>query len=425
MRPQRSAQLPSLDDAQARLVRAIDDGASFHDMWALACEMAAAQSNHVRRAFAEDAARESPMQILFHTMSRPFLRSLVLGTVAHDLHEDHSAHWRQTYPMRHAGSYAVGLVVQDRGAFLTKAETRQLVQRLRQYAAAVEYMDARRADDAYGNSQVTDAEREVLETVMAIDNRYLKAHQQWEEGDPFRMPRFAGSRQQDPAGHIRQLVAMFERRVLADGPDHVAQLSSPLYVGCAGNLAARTPHHDQRASGGVKLLHLTQSCMAYCGFSPRTVAAPALWVWEEEHVPLAEMLVTVLAGSLVAQGGFNAVAPGSNRPDLTGAGAEEMLQTTQDYVYGERPFFQENLRQTVAQHGTDPAPEDRFTAALAEVDEPPTLHGMLQTLRRLPDRVQAMRDLQQRVAHETADLEALGREVDDALGGDDPEDLAL
>ncbi|KAK7993146.1 hsp70-like protein [Apiospora arundinis] len=285
IKPEASAQLPQLTNRHRLLLQAIDRGDSYEEMWPVVCEMATELQStekprlrlaNLQTAFAQDESSGWPLKTLFHTIPRRLLRSVVLNTVALDLHDEHSPNWQDAYRPKSAGTYAVGLAVRDRGGkFLTLRETRALLDLLDQYEQAVRYMKAYRDDDVYGESQIPAGVMELIKTARAIDERFLEARHHWEEGDPLQMPRYASSAA-DPTMHIQALRAMLESRMLLPfdvDPDE-PQIASPLYVGCGKAMEGRSlAHNPESSSGGhsSKILQLTQACMAYAGLLPVTV----------------------------------------------------------------------------------------------------------------------------------------------------------
>ena len=90
------------------------------------------------------------------------------------------------------------------------------------------------------------------------------------------------------------------------------QTQSPTEVGCAQELQARMSAHlttsDLKSTN--KPWGFVLSCLEVLGVKITIVSLPILKVWSEDTLMKAEVLVTILAGSYIHDGGFNPVQAG-------------------------------------------------------------------------------------------------------------------
>ncbi|KAK8127157.1 uncharacterized protein PG998_002916 [Apiospora kogelbergensis] len=424
-------QIPGLSTQQATLVGAIDDGATYEELWDLVCanaegftDVGALRLRNVRAAFAEDQDKRATLKTLFFSIPRRLLRSVVLNTVALDLHDRQSPNWDHAYEPRSAGTYAVGLTVKGRrGRFLTPGELRTVLNKLEKYEQAVRFLQSHVVlEDAFGNSQIPPDVLDAIETAREVDERFLTdLGKRWTQGEPLSMPRYASSSSKKPEAHIASLRAMLRRRLLSSSDAHADErlIASPVYVGCGKAMETRVIEHDPRSTGGggsSKILRLTQACMACCGFSPDTVPVGVVRAWEPGHVALSEMLVTVLADSLVSRAGFNVVTPGTNSPELASDWSKELLQASRELVWAERPFLSENLR--LARAPATSARAEQWRQAMADIDAEPTLATLRRRKARLvgPEHVDEFCDSAQ---EDVAVTNGFAGEFKQALDGTD------
>ncbi|RYP53031.1 hypothetical protein DL769_010575 [Monosporascus sp. CRB-8-3] len=76
-------------------------------------------------------------------------------------------------------------------------------------------------------------------------------------------------------------------------------------------MLAHAPDLSSLASSS-SMLKLMLACIRYMGLKPIVHTVPMVMVWEEEQIPLSEILVTVLAQSLATHHGLNVIQPGTN-----------------------------------------------------------------------------------------------------------------
>ncbi|RWA08800.1 hypothetical protein EKO27_g6286, partial [Xylaria grammica] len=186
-----SARLPVLGPDVVRLIRMIDNGESYRSIF---YHLHATTSLMRNAALPPEVSLEDAF-ILFHSLSRPLLRSLLMGTLGpHFYSRNAKRHNYDTslYDDNYAGAYAVSLHVKGRrGAFLSQRETRELIVALNMYADGVSVYD----DVFASSSTASGRQRDVLEFTQAIDDE-LRATAIWDPDadDPLRhvlRPRFA------------------------------------------------------------------------------------------------------------------------------------------------------------------------------------------------------------------------------------------
>ncbi|RYP61205.1 hypothetical protein DL771_010211 [Monosporascus sp. 5C6A] len=204
------------------------------------------------RSSSHGSDTEKKLKVLFHTIHRKTLRSLVLGFLAYDLHDEDSDNWNYIYAPNGSGTYVIATSIKGRHqSFPSRYEIKELSILIEKYAVACTLWA--KIKDSYGQaSQVSQEEEELLKKAMMIDNQLLrKKNQERSDGDRFREPR------------------------------------------C---WSGRNAHASLHSSYGIEADGSVSMVM----------------VWEEEQIPLSEILVTVLAQSLVTHHGLNIIQPGTN-----------------------------------------------------------------------------------------------------------------
>ncbi|KAI0599235.1 hypothetical protein F4775DRAFT_591684 [Biscogniauxia sp. FL1348] len=161
---------------------------------------------------------------------------------------------------------------------------RGVAAQLEKYRLACATWVGKNLDDDYGQSQLSQSEQEALTLAMEVDNQYLEENKVWTESQRF-----------------------------SRAPSRTSLTSC--YVGCSKEVSGRTVNHSPdstslRKSSNVWGAFL--SCLAHMGVRPRVCQVPVVKCWQQSHIPLAEILVTVIAGSLVLDDGFNVIQPGTS-----------------------------------------------------------------------------------------------------------------
>ncbi|KAI0440102.1 hypothetical protein F4803DRAFT_528685 [Xylaria telfairii] len=366
---QPTVEMPVMPAEIGRLVAMLDKGDS---MAAIFKEMVAngmVECIEDKKWFGEYSG---PMSQLFLSMSRPLLRCVLTKTLGPSLYCKDifcKKNWDNVFDIDGPGAYAMFSFIRDRkGKWLCVKEIRELVLLVRDYEAAVDTCIRRRTDDVYGSSQLTREERRVLARAMEIDDaeRTNKQRLTLDDLDRFK-PRFES--QSTGSGFIAQLIAMLERRCLPNVDPEVHQCQSPLMVGNAGNMKKRTVDHfpNNSLSKTPKTWGLLLSCMSVMGLRYEVQAVPLFRAWvDAKQVNAAEVLGTVLAGSLVSVSGMNVKQPGTRyeeaRVDTYG------YLNSQKHVWVGKPWFGENLKASILDSERNRKSQKEIDEANAELD---------------------------------------------------------
>lgn len=362
IQPVQGSLLPIISSLSKELVEQVDQKASYEDVWRTVEKMAQALRN---QAFVNPAALIKPVEadrdagsdmfVLMCTIHPLVLRSLCMGTIALDFWDKKSPHWDLVHETEGPGTYAVGIAIRDReGKFLTRQETKDLIRALQRYRdGCLAWVEK---GDAYGESQLAPQQVSDLDYALAIDREYPRRRGSnatdmddsgpEAQGDTPR-PRFArGTTGLDLTRNIDALIAMFEKRCVEAGDDE--QIQSPIAVGNSNDTEKRKQaYRPSLGSLGntAKVYGLTLSCLSYNGLSPQEVFVPIVKAWQVSQINLGEVLVTLLAGSLVSVGGFNVHAPGLKKE--TDPPGDDVFEDTRRLV-DRAPWFLSNLEHAKA-----------------------------------------------------------------------------
>ncbi|KAI1747156.1 hypothetical protein F4782DRAFT_448749 [Xylaria castorea] len=339
-----TAEMPLMPIEMARLVGRLDRGDSMSAIFVDIMSNGMVSCIEDEKWFGEHA---DAMWELLHTMSRPFLRCVLTKTLGPDLYDKHifsQKNWENVLDIDGPGAYVMFSFIRDRkGRWLCGSEIKTLVSMMTDYRAAVDVCIRRREQDAYGGSQLTGEEKRVLGKAMKIDDaeRTNKHHLTLDDLDRFN-PRFES--RSTGSGFITQLIAMLERRCLQHLDQGVWQYQSPLMVGNAGNMKKRIVDHvpNNSLSKTPKVWGLLLSCMCVMGLPYEVQAAPLFRAWvDARQLNVAEVLGTVLAGSLISVAGLNVKQPGTRdedaRTDTYG------YLNGKKHVFAAKTWFKENL----------------------------------------------------------------------------------
>jgi hypothetical protein len=124
------------------------------------------------------------------------------------------------------------------------------------------------------------------------------------------------------------------------------QAQSPAQVGCARSIMQRVSHHEplDDMTGSSKALALTLSCMRAMGLEPQMIFLPIIKVWKAEQLEIAEIAITMLAGSLIAEGGHNAKQAGGQTLDE--APDSQKFKRALHQITRNAPWTKENLAES-------------------------------------------------------------------------------
>ncbi|RYP67452.1 hypothetical protein DL771_007230 [Monosporascus sp. 5C6A] len=426
VKPGRCAELPVHNPLGERLVEMLDQGKSLAAIFPVVKAMAGrfAEQDRIRCSKTKDAVEdgsqsEGELLVLFHTINRKTLRSLVLGFLAFDLHKEGTKNWENVYAPNGPGTYVIAVSIKDRdGMFLSRQENKELAVRVDRYARACEAWT--KIKDSYGqNSQIHPQETDLLRQAMEIDNELLvKKNQEWSRGDRFKEPRCWSGR--GGTANAQALVQMLDRRRDAGFALDTAQAQSPVYVGCAHQVKKRMLAHDPdlgNLAGSSSMLKLSLACIRSMGLKPMVTTIPLVMVWKEDQIALSEILVTVLAQSLISLNGFNIVQPGTNAN--MDERSTDHYRSVMEHVWVQRPWFRENLEKSIADLSGSEVYEDALESIGTDRLSADALRGALDEIAGLEEEVRsANAELQE--ALETAkqrreELERYNSLLDDVL----------
>ncbi|KAI1458661.1 hypothetical protein F4805DRAFT_121688 [Annulohypoxylon moriforme] len=387
-RPNISASTPLLSRLQVKLIQQIDEEVAYETMYETVVEMAEelcgqdyVSVDKIIKTFHEN---RRDMSLLLHSIPRPVLRSIVMRMVAYDFHDRGSTKRTWLYEKEGPGAYIVTLsIVGRKGCTWSASENLEIVLLLQQYALAIDLCE--KFGEYPGTPPLTDEERSALELARKIDKAYAKPADQLvvddrsgsfivpdddiddptdtdctTDGDmenseddapasvpALEMPKYASRGIRGRSIHVRRLAEMLERRHLHDLDPTEPCKQSVNMVGNAGDIERRTQAHrlitsnlrNSAATWGVLIY-----CLKYAGLEPEETIIPVCKTWELKQINMAEILVTVLAGSLISVDGLNVKEPGT-RPEKH-APADNMFEHCRRQVWRANPWFLENLGQS-------------------------------------------------------------------------------
>ncbi|KAI2620873.1 hypothetical protein GGS26DRAFT_594563 [Hypomontagnella submonticulosa] len=394
------AEIPVVNDLARQLVEGPDNRESLDFLFPIVVDMAKEMQNQksikVDKLYRFNNEKDyNEMRLLFHTFNRKTLRSLVLGTIPYDLYDEDSPNWSNVYNGQGAGSYLVGLSVRHRkGAFFNRTEIELIIDHVRRYKEGCEAWSRMPTDPSYSanqsdsesdsqsdgqpssrsgsqstsqsstqtDSQIPRADREALVDALTTDNEVLRGGSRW-TGKGYQKPAFVSGRSGRGTG---MLIDMLSRRLNDNFNADIYQLSSPVYIGCTYKVAARMPMHNPDSSNmslSSSTLKLLIACARREGIQVLVHTIPIVLVWHEDQVRLSEILVTVLAQSLLTMNGLNIIQPGTSRIDDDFD--PSIFERTKEHVWVQRGWYGENLQKSFdTRHG-----RDILEAALAETKD--------------------------------------------------------
>ncbi|KAH9890728.1 hypothetical protein F4778DRAFT_796227 [Xylariomycetidae sp. FL2044] len=352
--------IPMLCAGQIQLVNQIDNGKNFREMFQTVKDMALSLDeatsmvslHTIKDAFSNESDLEE-MEVLLHTVPRKVLRSTAMQTLSYDFWERGTPKRKEwLYDAEGPGAYICSLYIEGRqGKSWTQKENRDLMRTLGSYARAVESWDkvncSLGSDTAWGTSQFEDAHD--VELAVTIDNMTRGENGQKDVEEAISTPlRFASSGE-NPAQHIRELISTLKLRGRPHGDPEDDCLQSFCMVGCSKEVVKRTQDHRLIGSMGnsAKLWALMVSCLRYNGLDPSETIIPICKAWKVRQINLAEILFTVIAGSLVSVGGMNVHPPGT-RSETTAIPSDKSLNECKALVFKHNEWYLENVKDTVA-----------------------------------------------------------------------------
>lgn len=289
------------------------------------------------------------MTNLLHYVNVKLLRSIIAGTLAYDLYQDHDLGANCQYNENCSpGTYVVSLSIEGRqGRFLNIQELRYLADLVKDYAGGADmwFKNGKTWDD---NDLQHEEAKSFIKDVDSLAGR----------ANPDGEPRFGANG--SAIEKLRELARMFRRRADASldvqNSGQTYQTQAPVMVGCtaetiASQIKAHVPqwtdlNHLSPAADSLQSTTntwaLTVSLLYYMDLKPDIVHVAALPFFDPADLPRTEILLTTLARSLVWQDGFNVIQGGGRADDdWEGRGYEEQKNVCHD-----RDFLKNNLSAT-------------------------------------------------------------------------------
>ncbi|KAK8115480.1 hypothetical protein PG984_011982 [Apiospora sp. TS-2023a] len=364
--PTKSGNFPVLSDLAIRLVQVLQDpDKSYLHAWEVIKEMA--QDMHSQTAIGVDGILSDDVPVadsmfqLLHTIHPFVLRSVCMGTVAYDFHDEFSEHWKTAHNDHGPGAYAVSIAIQNRdGKFLTPVEITQLIRLLNRYAAGCSAWKA--LDDHYGTSQLNMQQASDLNFVNNVDKQYkpdpsVEAQATREcnvasdtedsqsQSQKVLEPRFGKG--ENMSRNIQSVISMFQRRLIDGANPNEPQMQSPLVIGNSNDLQNRKQVYRpeaKRLHSAPSIYGLVISCIKAMGLRPREVFVPFTKAWTVKQINQGEILGTVIGSSMVGVAGLNVYPPGYKGSYWLPTAA--ILEETQLAVH-RREWPLENTRRTL------------------------------------------------------------------------------
>ncbi|KAI0415220.1 hypothetical protein F5X98DRAFT_347314 [Xylaria grammica] len=257
-------------------------------------------------------ANNGMMELLMHSISVAHIRAIVMGTIGWQISPERAgtseALAPSPYHQNGPGTYIATISIQGcQGKGLSGNEYKHLADKVALYLMAYE---ASQLPEEQRTQTMTDA----LEWAYFVDSYYAQ-----------RQAKLGTSAFLESADSYNK-VALLERNfrsfhactIPLDPDAHLVQGMS--YVGCAArDMTERSSFHLQSSQyeGSYYTWWLTMSCTRDMGLQPVVRIIHAIRTWEPKQLPISEVLVTVLARSLVEDCGFNAWPPGDVTDSIT------------------------------------------------------------------------------------------------------------
>ncbi|KAI0445738.1 hypothetical protein F4803DRAFT_124895 [Xylaria telfairii] len=344
-----SAEIPIIDDYRAALLRAFHETDSYYELWLCLCRVVnemnfinpIVRTDATLKAILLDYQRGWKTLLLLHGIPRRMMSALILGTVAVEFHITRPRAARPDhYDGDGPGIYVAQISVTGRqGRGLSRLETQRLILLLE------DYVEAFRDFERYSSSSslpVSLNEKRRAQLARSIDSRFgMKP-----ADVPRLQPRFISGKL--GCRRVCELISMLRRRCevdIGEGDEETWQVSLPSMIGCADNIRERVPAHHPDPASVCSMSHTTYtfglvSCaLMELDLSPEITTIPVLRIWDINQLPAAEMLVTLLASSLVIQDGYNVVQGGNKREKL-------VRSDDRQYVMAQCPYLCQNLEDT-------------------------------------------------------------------------------
>lgn len=249
---------------------------------------------------------------LLHSMAPKVITSIVKNTIAYD-NEQRDLPGFEIPNHKNAeeipGVYVIGISMsKENGCFLNRKEMNLLIEHIEGYIEGYH---------AYVKYQENLSEKGLAfaRTCLSIEERRAHTHMKGIDdkagGEKTAAPVFITKDEEVPRiqALVKTLKAMCDPSL--DPTGRVRMIQSPLYVGCSKNLAERIKVYNRHSLKSInKPLGITLASLKKLGYAYKLHIVCVIRTWKSDQLPLAEQLVTTLAGSLVYQHGFNATEAG-------------------------------------------------------------------------------------------------------------------
>lgn len=151
---------------------------------------------------------------------------------------------------------------------------------------------------------------------------------------------------------IANLRRIHRAQLARDPSGKTAANQSPIEVGCSDVISTHIGAHSLKSdlTGSTKLWGFMLSCLKVLKIKIHIVTLAILKVWTPEQINLGEILITVLTGSLVEDGGYN----------ISQAGTKPQLMKTVSYdqefeeIFGSSSHVKVNLDESEKNMGNYP-----------------------------------------------------------------------
>ncbi|KAI1458659.1 hypothetical protein F4805DRAFT_121641 [Annulohypoxylon moriforme] len=350
---------------QKHMVAQIDSGASYNQLYATVVRMAEEITRKCgsggQRVMNTIRNERESVKVLLHTIPRPFLRAIVSRTVAFELSLGKDLKPDMIYSPVGPGAYVGTICIANRGGRgWTAEEGVQLARLAEQYAIAAEALEGQEGD--WAGTQLTEVQSNAMHTAERIDRArdededagYESASTDVTQSTVMWRPpttlRFANAEGKQKARAARLLSSMLTKQQSEVFGTHrkTPSMQSLSMVGNAGDILQRFQSHrlTSNLANSPKIWGLLIHCLAHIGLQPEVVLLPVCKAWETKHINHAEVLVTLLAGSLIEVSGLNIKLPGTRNDNASAAA----LADCRSEVLGAKPWYLQNLRRSLVAH---------------------------------------------------------------------------
>lgn len=310
--------------------------------------------------FTQDQVDNNDCRRLFHQLSRPLLRSILLQTVGVDNYK------MICDPERVGGVYLAGLYVEKRqGGFMTNREMARLIEKLEKYKEAIEVYDKCVQNGRIRQS--TRRQKVALELARAADDASKGS-----VSLPFARPLFEGSGEstQQRTEAVEKLIDMLRRRQDPVEP-HMEHECTPMMVrSCKALRNGTTSHYPEgHAENTAKSWGLTMACLKLGGIDVNVVCLPIFIACEDVDFNNGQILGTILACSKLDVTGFNVKQSGTHPG---GTLSDDAKKTAPEYLAAKCSWYDANVHRSLLdmpQSDPLPPPDPAWAAEILELEQ--------------------------------------------------------